>query len=813
MVSTLTGQVTDDIATPGYWCAQARRTVRFADAVHTAAQLGGTRFAEVGPGSALTVMTADCLSGLPATALVPARASEPQEVLTGLGELFTAGATVDWTALFDAVPATRVDLPTYAFQRQRYWLPIPAEENRDSATDAFWNAVAGQDLHFLTQVLNVAGDAPLSAVLPALSTWHENRRRQSIIDNWRYTLRWKRLPQIVARRSTRRWVVLTAGEALSAPVVAALSRSGAQVVELQVAPAGADLETELRGLADGTDGVLCLFGLDEHRMPSHPAVPAGFARTMEALRAWSRIGAPAPFWCLTRGAAAVSGADRVDHPAQALLWGLGPVAAQEYPLVWGGLVDLPADPDAAALDLLWPALTRGDGEDQLAIRADGISGRRLARAPHPMAGPAGRSWRPDGTVLITGGTGVLGAHLARWLADNGAPHLVLASRRGADAPGAGELEAELIERGATVTFARCDIADRDMLRELIAQHPPAAVFHTAAVLNDAPIETLTTDHLERALRVKAGGALNLHELTRHLDLTAFVLFSSAAGVLASAGQGNYSPGNAFLDALAEHRRALGLPATSVAWGAWAGGGLASVIPARSEMPGMQPALALDALHRCLDADETFTMIADIDWRRLAADLAVSRPLAVVEEIPEAAASASPADPATATLRRQLLDAPAPERRSVLTDTVRRHAAAILGHHGLDAVGHHQVFKDLGMDSVAGLHLINRLRADTGVRLPASAIYSHPTPAALAERLDAELVPDGAGDPVEAGIRQLEAALATVDADDLARSGAGTRLQAILSRLEPAPDGDEDADIQSATREEVLALLDKEFGED
>jgi NAD(P)-dependent dehydrogenase (short-subunit alcohol dehydrogenase family) len=304
-----------------------------------------------------------------------------------------------------------------------------------------------------------------------------------------------------------------------------------------------------------------------------------------------------------------------------------------------------------------------------------------------------REWKPQGTTLVTGGTGALGAHVARWLAGNGAEHLVLTSRRGIDAPGAAELRDEIVALGAEVTVAACDVADREALAALIAgipaEHPLTAVVHTAAVLDDGVVEALTPQQVERVFRVKVDATLHLHELTRELDLSAFVLFSSFAATFGAPGQGNYAPGNAFLDAFAEHRRAAGLPATAIAWGPWGDGGMAEgAVGDRMRRHGvieMSPERAVSALQHALDRDETTLTVADMEWKRFVLAFTSGRTRPLLHDLPEAReaiesirAEATQDTDGAAELVRQLTGRSETEQERLLLDLIRTAVAAVLG---------------------------------------------------------------------------------------------------------------------------------------
>ncbi|HEY0451367.1 type I polyketide synthase, partial [Actinophytocola sp.] len=500
----------------------------------------------------------------------------------------------------------------------------------------------------------------------------------------------------------------------------------------------ATIADRLRSLDGEFDGVVSLLAL-----AGGPARDL-LARTAAVVQGLTDSGRTARLWCLTRGAVSVTVDGALDGPPdpdQAALWGLGRVVALEQPDLWGGLLDLP---DSTDQDLT--AVLTGD-EDQVAVRASGVFGRRIVHTG-PPAGSGG--YTPDGTVLVTGGTGALGGHVARWLAANGARHLVLTGRRGTGTPGVDALVADLAETGARVTVAACDVADRAalaaVLADLPADEPLTAVFHAAGVVDDGVTDGLTPDRFGTVLAPKADGVVNLHELTAGLELRAFVVFSSIAGVLGAAGQGNYAAANAYLDAFADRRRAEGLAATAVAWGPWAGGGMvAETGDERMRRGGLHPLSsgpALDALARAIGAGETGVLVADVDWNRFAPVLSAGRPARLLAALPEIRSVATPPDPTGLRGRLAELDPGLRERH--LLDVVRAQVAAVLGHADQSTVDSDLPFLDLGFDSLTTLELRNGLAAATGLRLTSSLVYDHPTPRDLATHLVAEL--SGGADP-------------------------------------------------------------------
>ncbi|MEV7198205.1 SDR family NAD(P)-dependent oxidoreductase, partial [Streptomyces sp. NPDC093510] len=455
---------------------------------------------------------------------------------------------------------------------------------------------------------------------------------------------------------------------------------------------------------------------------------------------------------------------------------------------------------------------------------------------------------PDGTVLITGGTGTLGSLVARHLVTaHGVRRLLLTGRLGMAAPGAEQLVRELAETGADVTVTACDVTDRAALAELLAgipdTHPLTGVVHAAGVLDDATVTALTPEQLERVLRPKADAALALHELTRDRDLAAFVLFSSGAALLGSAGQANYAAANASLDALAARRRSEGLPAVSVAWGMWEErSALTAHLTdadvrkmARGGIGALTTQAALALFDAALTAAQPHVLAADIDTATLRAAAATGSPLppllsGLVRGARRGAAPAAPAGTTGGTgpsLAEQLAQLPPAEAHRALLDLVRGNAAAVLGHASTDLIGAERPFKELGFDSLTGVELRNRLMAVTGTRLPAALVFDHPTPEALARHLAGRLLA-GAAPAAPPGAAELD----RLDALTTELAGAGTdgaqrradlarRLRVVLARLEPATgtagadaaDGDADSAeaVESATNEEIFDLIDKELG--
>ncbi|WP_119099137.1 type I polyketide synthase [Streptomyces sporangiiformans] len=791
LYSAVTGDLLDtEVMDAGYWYTNLRRTVRFDSAVRALVRAGHQAFIEVSAHPVLTVPVAETVEDLDAQAVVTGTLRRDQggirRFVTALAEAETRGVPVDWRPLFPG--AARVDLPTYAFQRERYWLDVPAAAwqapgDADEGEQEFWDAVERGDLTAVAGALRV-GEESLGEMLPALSAWRQGRRRQSTVDSWRYRVTWQPVTEPAVASLTGTWLVVThadlAGHTWQQAAPAALTAAGADVVTLELAgnEGGLDLLTErISAALDGREaaGVLTLLPLDESPHADHPVVPRGAAATLDLVRALGALGLTAPLWAATRGAVALPFDEEPIATAQAHVWGFGRVAALEHPDRWGGLVDLPATADERARNRLAAVLSGVDDEDQVALRTSGMFGRRLQRAPLGDTAPT-RTWQPRGTVLVTGGTGALGGHVATWLAQNGAEHLVLTSRRGPAADGAAELEARLTELGARVTVAACDVADRDALTALLDSlpddQPLSAVVHTAGVGQSTVLTDIDTAEYARVVGAKTAGAQHLDELLADTDLDAFVLFSSNSATWGGGGQAAYAAGNAHLDALAHRRRATGRTATAVAWGAWGGDGMAAGEGTQEHLSRrgvltMDPDLAVTALVQAVELDETTVSVADVDWARFVPGFVSARPSPLLRSLPEAQAAAQGGTGTVSgtaeesELVRELSAAAPDDRTRMLVELVRTNAAAVLGYADPTAVEAGRAFRELGFDSLTAVELRNRLKARTGLALSATLVFDYPTPQVLAEHLGGELL------GVQAGVAEPTAAGTAADDDPIA----------------------------------------------
>ncbi|MER5339184.1 SDR family NAD(P)-dependent oxidoreductase [Streptomyces mirabilis] len=569
-----------------------------------------------------------------------------------------------------------------------------------------------------------------------------------------YEVVWTAVPEQPAEASGTEWAVV--GDASDPEVAGSLRGLAAAGTHVRSGTGGVDVS--------GTGGVDVLVRFWPR--PATGAEPAAAARELaaaalaelRALIALPQDEAPARTVWVTRGAVGAVDEDTVPGLAQSVLWGLARSARAEHPELGLTLVDLDDSDPADAL----PTAATHIEEPELAFRAGTLLAPRLVRARDRDATGTpvvlDLVGRPtlvptDGTVLITGGLGAVGRHIARLLAEHGVPRLLLTSRQGPDDPRAAEVAAELAALGVEVEVAACDIGDAAAVAGLLGrigeESPLRGVVHCAGVLADGVVAELTPERLAQVLRPKVDGAAHLHRLTADARLDLFLLVSSAAGVVGNAGQGNYAAANVYLDQLAHHRRALGLPGVSLSFGAWAGEGLAAAHADLDRMARLG--------HRALTPDQGRELV-ELALRQGAPHL-----VAWALDLPRLRETVTTTGGGTAALWRSLLPAPRTgrtgrsggegladrlarlpeaERAERVLALVREEISRALGLRSTESVRPDQPLRDLGMDSVTAVELRNRIGARIGAKLPATLLFDHPTAARLAAHLLATVLAAG-----------------------------------------------------------------------
>lgn len=730
LVSTVTGAVCEGPELDSrYWARNVRDTVRFADAIEAVVRSQKAVFVEIGPHPVLRQSIVD-------TAAAAAGDDAPLQIvhslyrgrggaatmLASLGSLHAAGCQVDWKSVNPAL-ARPVALPSYAWQRERYWLD------------------------------HVRAYSPLNQSAPV----HEAPALPSRAAEWLYETVWRpsEEPAPQAHPATGVWLVLADARGVGLRLAAELQRAGNDCVIVRAVDGieADDSETvagEIRracaeAAASGRPwrGVVHLWSLDAARGDdvAAEAVEGQQARSCGAMlalvQAIARLSdaAPPTIWVATRGVHAIADPAEPLAVSQAPVWGLARTLNVEHPGIRCVRVDLPED-DETSLAALRSALEHDDGEDQLAFPEGARHVARLRRLDPGTASVPIRL-RQDATYLVTGGLGALGRCTARWLVERGARHLVLVGRS-ADSGAADGLVEQLAAAGATVTIARADVSSEADVGRLFAGisatgFPLKGIVHAAGVLQDGVLLQQDWARFRRVFASKVAGAWNLHLASRSLDLDFFVLYSSLASLLGSAGQGNYAAANAFLDALAHERRRRGLAATSINWGAWGGSGMAASLDDASRrrlaeigIGTMDPEIAIEGLELALASGRPQVGVLAIDWQRFRA--ARSAGACYVTEIDGAAAEKKKDDPRE--LLAALEQAPVERRMAVLLQHVRAQALSVLGVPPGHPLDNEQGLRDAGLDSLMALELKNRLQQSVGQPLPATLAFDFPTIAAL-----------------------------------------------------------------------------------
>jgi len=716
LISNLTGRsVGPGEIGPGYWSAHTRQAVRFREGVQALAEAGCRIFVEIGPSPVLAGMARSILadSGIAWLPSLRPRVSDWEQLLLSAGELFVRGVSIDFEGVDGAFAAGRCPLPTYPFQRRRFWL----ETEQTMA-------------------------APATA----------ERLKEEVY----YGLQWEpvdltSLPQRQEHHTT--WIIFADRGGVGDQLVQLINQAGLKAFCFHAASTSAanhagqvqDILSRLLPQAQGEVGLVYLWPLES------PAPSDGLAE--DALRQCESVlgiarrllterQAEVRLWLGTKAALAIHGQEPIVGLSSAALWGLGRSLALEFPDRWGGLVDLDhQDAPADGANRFWEILSRQCVENQIAFRGGIAYVPRIVPTPPPLASPI--DIRADATYLVSGGLGALGLRTAGWLVEKGARNLVLFGRSGLTA-NSEKTVADLAARGVQVLALSADVAKRDAMQALFqriaAELPPLrGIVHAAGLPGFSPLAELSADTLRSVMTPKVAGALNLDEFARGLDLDFFVLYSSIASFWGSKGQVHYAAANSFLDGLAAQRRAQHLPATCVSWGPWQGAGMVTDDDRKTldrmginSLSEEQIAAALD---RVVGSGRQLA-VADVDWSRLHSLFESVGGAALVSRMAKQA-ERMPADRATGSDRflRQWNSTEESQRPTLLRSVVGVEVARTLGIPGNNAPDPDQGFFELGMDSIMAVGLRKCLEEMLQIELSATLAFDYPSTNRLAERLN------------------------------------------------------------------------------
>lgn len=830
LVSNLTGEVASkEIANGEYWCRHILNAVQFNTSMETLEQQGYEVFVEIGPKPTLLGMGRQCLPKegrqLWLPSLRPGKA-DWQSMLESLAQLYLRGVSVDWRGFDGSYKRRRLVLPTYPFLRQRYWTEtsnnglVKAESlSQENIQTPIVNLLHQGDTQQLAQYLETEVELSeeekklLPKLLEVLVTQHQQQHKAASIKDWLYEVKWQPKPRQLTDISFQEpgsWLIFAdrggVGQALAhlleergqscllvytgdayqvkEPGTWSVNPTSPEDFERLFQEAVSTIKLPLRG-------VVHLWSEDAQLAPlTIPSLDAtqvlGCGSTLHLVQAladrpelaFSRL------WLVTRGAVPVDSS--LPGMAQASLWGLGKVIALEHPKLWGGLLDLAPDaPRDEAINLL-AEISDSQGEDQIAFRGGQRYVARLVRSQVPAVRAV--SLKPDSTYLVTGGLGALGLKVAQWMVEHGARHLLLTGRREASAS-VQEAIARMERSGVKVLVAQADVANRnDMVRaleEVKESMPPLlGIVHAAGVLDDGILLQQNWGRFAKVMAPKVNGTWNLHVLTQEMPLDFFVSFSSASSLLGSPGQGNYAAANAFMDALAYYRRALGLPGLSINWGLWSDAGMVASLGSRDQarlaaqgMESIPPEQGMQVLGRLLGQGATQVGVLPVNWSKFFQQF----PKGVAKPFLEsfAAAVEEPFKQETEFLQ-QLKAAQNSDRRALLIAHIQTEVAKVLGLDSLQLLEPQQSFFDTGMDSLMAVELKNRLESTLGSSLPATLAFDYPTLEALVDYLAKEVMKFSDESAVELQETNNEELVAESNLDDLSDSEAEALL---LSKLD------------------------------
>ncbi|MDJ0843672.1 type I polyketide synthase [Crocosphaera sp.] len=755
--STVTGNKLEGTAlTAEYWGKNMRQTVRFTPAIEALIKSRHTLFLEVSPHPVLSGYIKKTLINKQTDGVVlPSlrrKASERKTLLNSLGTLYTWGQSINWQQLYPDICA-KVELPLYPWQRDSYWIDdikpqFKDKEKQVKSTSSLLQLLVEGNLGKLTEELNqnqqlsAEGKQVLPQILSLLVDQEVNNQAVQGLAKACYQVEWQESPLAVNQSENKQenWLIFGDKKGVGHDLANVLNHDYSLVISgdsyqaldkqhYQINPHRCeDFEQLLNHLSQPITKIVYCWGLDS-AMDSKQSHESLLFLLQTLLNNPTTI--IPKLWIITQQAQPVLNHQENLNLAQTLLWGMGQVIALEHPQLWGGLIDL--DGHYSSLNPIIAQITTETEENRLAFR--GNKGYLARLVPKEISADKALSLNNEGCYLITGGLGALGLTLADWLVEKGARHLILTSRRSL-AEQAAEKQAKIaaIEgKQVKVTVIAADVANYAQMQQLFEQikqeySPLRGIIHAAGVLNDKIIEDMDRDSFQAVLKPKVRGGWNLHKLSQEYPLDFFVCFSSMSALLGSRGQLHYAGGNAFLDGLVQYRRRLGLPGTTINWGPWAEGGMATQgYETGLKMMGikpLEPIAALNLMGSLLSGNAEQTMVAEIDWGKFSNIAAAKGKIPFLAELLPENTPESPEN--SRNLSQELENTPPHRRIGLLTQALQEQVAQVLGRRGSSLPETDQGFFDMGMDSLMSVELKHRLEKLLKVSLPSTLAFEYPT---------------------------------------------------------------------------------------
>ena len=785
LVSNVTGQKAgNEVTKAEYWLNHIRQPVQFAQSIKTLHKQGNQLFLEVGPKPILLGMGRQCLAedvGVWLPSLRPG-VEEWQQMLLSLGQLYVQGAKIDWLGFDSDYTRQKVALPTYPFQRQRYWVERTENKQKEHQLENLGETPIVKLLtqgktEALTQQLEKAVKFSreqlklLPEILDVLAKQHQEQLAAVTVKKCFYEVQWRTLDRTNSTISIKlsHWLIFADTTGVAEKLAQKIQQQGHQY---SLVYRGESYQKQAAGIYELNPHIPEEFEQLYQEVQQNTQIPIkklihlwsldapksedltldtlektqlwGCGSVMHLLQTLLKNASAPQLWLVTRGSQSVLSQTENNIPGLAAspVWGLGRAVSLEHPQLWGGLVDL--DPQAPAVDeveMLWKLLVNEQEEDNLALRGGNIYVARLVnQEPPEFSQPL--SLLSDGSYLITGGLGALGLHFAEWLVEKGAKNIVLTGRRPPSEKVTESIQ-KLEQAGCQVNVLLGDISIEEDLGQIIEQIQKSlptlkGIIHAAGVLDDGTIQQMNWERFAKVMSPKVIGTWNLHKFTQNLPLDFFVCFSSMVSLIGSPGQGNYAAANAFMDALASYRRSRGLSGLAINWGAWASGGMAARLAVEhqnrihssgiSDISPKQGMYALDLVLGNQSASEQIGVIA-VNWSVLAEHWSGLEKSSLLRDLLQNEGLAehdTRKRKVKAEILAKLETVSLEERQEILTEHIRGQVTQVLGLSSSQLTDLNLGFMEMGMDSLMAVELKNRLQNQLEINLPETIAIEYPT---------------------------------------------------------------------------------------